>query len=718
MDGLIGEVNSSAPDYVFHMNSLEHVGALVPMVRYDDRYATAIAKWVLNAANASRLYYSNFLADDMQDNEDWTNMNDPKGAIAYESLRQYTNGPYGTGDAMNGDWSKTNLGLYGSSHIGIFGAIIEKTNVEGIIELDLLATDYYKAEAYPTCLYYNPYDEQKQIELNFNDAVFDLYDAVSNQFIQKNATDIVQLSIASKSSVMLVILPANSEITYNLNQAMVGSVVIDYNAEQIVTNYPPRIKALTAADSVAIAGGKLKIYCTAEDRETANLVYNWFVDGNELEADAILDWDVPDDTGYYSVVCKVTDEGDLTGLDTLTLKVVTKINYPPVIEKIVADDRILYLGNSTSVTCFASDENGDEISYEWSASAGVIEGEGETVNYHVPEQISNVYLVCEITDTDNAKDKDSILILVRDPDYSQSGELIAHYGFNGNANDKSGNNHNGTTTNVSYTDDMFGIEEHAISYEASNSMVVVPNDGQLNFQEGMTVCYWISVNDFFDRESYPVSHGNWTDRWKTSLTEERLRFTLNGSTGIIDVDSDTRLVQNEWIHVVALYNGMDCLVFINGELSGFRPYSGTINTTNYNLVFGQSLQDQSGFNFKGKMDKLRLYNYGISYEEVKEIYESELSTMVNPNKTKNSLDVYPNPVRDKVWIKYTSRSVSNVRISLTNFAGVEIKSLQSVTNSMGNMELDLSLDGLIPGVYFIRVEDGERSFSRKVVKME
>ena len=63
MDGLIGEVNASAPDYVFNMNSLEHVGALVPAVRYDDRFATAIAKWALNTANASRFYYSEFLPD-------------------------------------------------------------------------------------------------------------------------------------------------------------------------------------------------------------------------------------------------------------------------------------------------------------------------------------------------------------------------------------------------------------------------------------------------------------------------------------------------------------------------------------------------------------------------------------------------------------------------------------------------------------------------------
>ena len=56
----------------------------------------------------------------------------------------------------NGGWAETNLGLYGSSHVGIFGAIIEKTNVEGILGLDLLVTDYYGPEAYPTIMRVDP----------------------------------------------------------------------------------------------------------------------------------------------------------------------------------------------------------------------------------------------------------------------------------------------------------------------------------------------------------------------------------------------------------------------------------------------------------------------------------------------------------------------------------------------------------------------------------
>ena len=39
--GLVGEANDQNNDYAFAMNGYEQAGALVPMVRYDDRFATA-----------------------------------------------------------------------------------------------------------------------------------------------------------------------------------------------------------------------------------------------------------------------------------------------------------------------------------------------------------------------------------------------------------------------------------------------------------------------------------------------------------------------------------------------------------------------------------------------------------------------------------------------------------------------------------------------------
>ena len=145
VSGLIGEVNGSN-DYAFLMNTFEQASALVPMVRYDERFANSIGKWMLNASNATRLFYTNYLPKFKQDSEEWSDIYDPNSYIGHEALRQevYNVSPYGTGDAMAGGWGATNLALYASSHVGIFGGIIDTTNIEGILKIDLLKTDYFQ----------------------------------------------------------------------------------------------------------------------------------------------------------------------------------------------------------------------------------------------------------------------------------------------------------------------------------------------------------------------------------------------------------------------------------------------------------------------------------------------------------------------------------------------------------------------------------------------
>ncbi|MBK9016407.1 MAG: hypothetical protein IPM82_21330 [Saprospiraceae bacterium] len=57
VDGVIGEANDGGNDYAFQMNGLQQAATLAPMVRYDKRFAKAIGKWMLNLANATRLFY-------------------------------------------------------------------------------------------------------------------------------------------------------------------------------------------------------------------------------------------------------------------------------------------------------------------------------------------------------------------------------------------------------------------------------------------------------------------------------------------------------------------------------------------------------------------------------------------------------------------------------------------------------------------------------------
>jgi len=226
--GLLGSVDNMG-GYAFAMNTFTQAGALVPLVRYDPRYARAIGKWMLNLANAARLFYPNELPKENQCCGDWTG--DPEGVIAYEGLRREWEGhsPYGTGDPVIMKWGpKTDLGLYGSSYVGLLGGIVRTTDVEGILQLDCLATDFYRAPAYPTYLCYNPYTEERVVTIDVGPEPRDLYDAVSHRFIDRRERGAVRLSVPGDRAALLVVTPPGGRETRDGTKLLVDGVIVDY----------------------------------------------------------------------------------------------------------------------------------------------------------------------------------------------------------------------------------------------------------------------------------------------------------------------------------------------------------------------------------------------------------------------------------------------------------------------------------------------------------
>jgi len=89
--GLVGSTTDGG-GYAFAMNTFEWAGALVPLARYDTRYARDVGKWVLNLANASRLFYPNAHDAEHQSSYVWAAAQDEKSAIAYEGIRKWKRG--------------------------------------------------------------------------------------------------------------------------------------------------------------------------------------------------------------------------------------------------------------------------------------------------------------------------------------------------------------------------------------------------------------------------------------------------------------------------------------------------------------------------------------------------------------------------------------------------------------------------------------------------
>jgi hypothetical protein len=244
--------------YAFAMGSYQAPAWLLPVARYDQRFARSLARYALNAANSCRFFLGIDLDGDHQDHLDWrVSLPDGKGFLfSYEGFRTEAHHadaahrfrPYATGDpvALFGHkydkgndaqyWidkkqfshESQNISLYMGNHIGFLGTIFNATDVPGIIAWDLTKTDYYRSRCYPTFLIYNPYEQKKTITFDVGAGTCDLYDTVTGQFIRRDAKGEQLLTIEADRAIVLVLAPAGGTMVRDGNKLKINNVVVNY----------------------------------------------------------------------------------------------------------------------------------------------------------------------------------------------------------------------------------------------------------------------------------------------------------------------------------------------------------------------------------------------------------------------------------------------------------------------------------------------------------
>lgn len=221
VSGLQGSITDGG-GYAFLMNSIKPAWPFIPLVKYQPEYAQAIGKWMLNNASACRLFYPGYIDEQHQWAPELRNLT--ANNIAYEGLRKADDygkeslkgvSPVAIGDGpkwIDGNPTESMFSVYSSSPVGILGAIVDTTNVKGILKLDCNATDFYSQKPYPVYLYYNPFGEDKVVEYTSAQQA-DLFDIVAKEYVARNIVEKGAFTIPAKAARIVVELPVETELT-------------------------------------------------------------------------------------------------------------------------------------------------------------------------------------------------------------------------------------------------------------------------------------------------------------------------------------------------------------------------------------------------------------------------------------------------------------------------------------------------------------------------
>jgi len=163
------------------------------------------------------------------------------------------------------------------------------------------------------------------------------------------------------------------------------------------TNNQPIIASLEPDPEWATPSGSLQVVCTASDPDGDELSYNWSASAGKVTGNGhTITWVAPPSEGSYSVAVVVTDGHGGEVMDYMAITVRT--NKPPTIASLTADAEWTTPSGTLQVTCSASDPDGDELSYQWTATAGSISGTGSVVSWTAPQGVGKYEVTVGVTD--------------------------------------------------------------------------------------------------------------------------------------------------------------------------------------------------------------------------------------------------------------------------------------------------------------------------------
>jgi len=205
--------------------------------------------------------------------------------------------------------------------------------------------------------------------------------------------------------------------------------------------------------------------------------------------------------------------------------------------------------------------------------------------------------------------------------------LVAYYPFNGNANDQSDNDLNGTVSGAILTTDRLGNPNSAYSFDGINDKILVPDNPLLHFGNGpFTISFWMKTsssdyNYIIDKDVSGTPSGLY--RFLLSNTG-RCAFQIQDAGHCCSADeaySSAVVNDDQWHHVVGVRNSDSLLIYVDGELSGMDNDLFIGNTdNNAPLAFGGASLANNIW-YAGALDEIRIYDKALTEFEILELFE-------------------------------------------------------------------------------------------------
>ena len=199
--------------------------------------------------------------------------------------------------------------------------------------------------------------------------------------------------------------------------------------------------------------------------------------------------------------------------------------------------------------------------------------------------------------------------------------LEAYWPFNGNANDESGNNHNGIVNGAALTSDRFGITNNAYSFDGIDDYIDF--FGSSEWCSGShTISFWFNSEFVNGRDQFVLAKRNSCLGGSENYFEARISTTANSLSigwGKSGAYFSVPFLPNIWNNITYVIDESNSFIYLNGSLIEEKTYSSYINDVPLR-VGNHACTNAQNDEYLGLLDDIRLYNRAITFDEQLSIY--------------------------------------------------------------------------------------------------
>jgi hypothetical protein len=321
-------------------------------------------------------------------------------------------------------------------------------------------------------------------------------------------------------------------------------------------------------------------------------------------------------------------------------------------------------------------------------------------------------------------------------------------------------------------------QNYAIQVDGQDDYLQVYDNASLDLTSPFSICAWYYYVSGFSGEPGLVQkdgESSW-GRYGIWIFSNRVDFCITPNGPQQCLFPNTTLNENAWNYIAAVFDGVKMMVYINGISVGINQFSLPASTSSNSLYIGADPTEN--LFLKGRIDEVTIWNRALSQSHIQkfmaDVLQSEyyltqdsglaayykfdqfenlginndgaddirdFSAFANHGDAQGSpvlvgadwitsvedeiiqKDYYlypnfPNPFNSSTIIKYSIPEKSNIRIIIYDALGRELTRLVDDQKPAGLYELTLDAFFYPSGVYFLKMQAGPFSETRKLLLMK